>query len=329
MLGHAVNPWNENHSPGGSSGGSAAALAADMCVGALGSDTGGSVRIPAAFCGVSGLRPTHGAVPNTGATPVSVSNDTIGPMARRVEDVARVFSVLVGYDVEDPHSIDNAYGNFLPRLHDGVKGLKIGLPRNYFFENIDSEIEIAVHKGIEVFRELGAEFIELDMPGAEQAQMHACTQIYCDAANYHLQRLKNEPNAFSSTIYERMKRGLEISGIGYAASMRFKENWIRALRLVFDFVDIILCPTTPIPSLPLLDSPDLHELTTRTASLTYPGSLASIPGLSIPCGFTSDGSPIGLMLQSAWWNEPLLLKAGCSYQSLTDWHLKRPYKGFG
>ena len=324
VLGHARNPWDHERSPGGSSGGSAAALAADMCQGALGSDTGGSVRIPAAFCGVSGLRPTHGAVPNSGATPVSVANDTIGPMARRVTDVARLFAVMAGYDPADPHSVDNDFGNFLPRLHDGVEGLTIGLPRNYFFNNVDPDIEAAVRAGAEVFAEMGAELVEIDLPGAEEAHPQACIQIYCDAAHYHRHRLENEPQAFSAPIYERMQRGLEISGVDYAAAMRFKEQWMRTIAEAFKAVDLILCPTTPISALPLEDAPDLHELTARTASLTYAGSLASIPGLSVPCGFTSDGLPVGLMLQSAWWNDPLLLRAGCAYQSATDWHERRP-----
>ena len=324
VVGHAKNPWDLSRSPGGSSGGSAAALAADMCVGALGSDTGGSVRIPASFCGVSGLRPTHGAVPNTGATQVSVANDTIGPMARRVEDVARIFAVTVGYEPSDPHSIDHDFGNFLPRLHDGIEGFRIGIPRNFFFDNIDPDIETAVRNAADVFEGLGAELVEIDLPGAEQAFPQVCLQIYCDAANFHRRRLTEEPNAFSAPIYERMKRGLEIPGVDYAASMRFKETWMRTVGEAFEGVDVILSPTTPVPALPLEDTPDLHELTGRAASLTYAGSLASIPGLSLPCGFTTDGLPAGVMLQAAWWNDPLLLQAGCAYQSVTDWHDKRP-----
>ena len=324
VVGHAKNPWDLSRSPGGSSGGSAAALAADMCVGALGSDTGGSVRIPASFCGVSGLRPTHGAVPNTGATQVSVANDTIGPMARRVEDVARIFAVTVGYEPSDPHSIDHDFGNFLPRLHNGIEGLRIGIPRNFFFDNIDTDIEAAVRNAADVFESLGAELVEIDLPGAEQAFPQVCLQIYCDAANFHRRRLTEEPNAFSAPIYERMKRGLEIPGVDYAASMRFKETWMRTVGEAFEGVDVILSPTTPVPALPLEDTPDLHVLTGRAASLTYAGSLASIPGLSLPCGFTTDGLPAGVMLQAAWWNDPLLLQAGCAYQSVTDWHHKRP-----
>lgn len=324
VVGHAKNPWDLSRSPGGSSGGSAAALAADMCVGALGSDTGGSVRIPASFCGVSGLRPTHGAVSNTGATQVSVANDTIGPMARRVEDVARIFAVTVGYEPSDPHSIEHDFGNFLPRLHDGIEGLRIGIPRNFFFDNIDPDIETAVRNAADVFEGLGAELVEINLPGAEQAFPQVCVQIYCDAANFHRQRLTAEPNAFSAPIYERMKRGLEIPGVDYAASMRFKETWMRTVGEAFEGVDVILSPTTPVPALPLEDTPDLHVLTGRAASLTYAGSLASIPGLSLPCGFTMDGLPAGVMLQAAWWNDPLLLQAGCAYQSVTDWHHKRP-----
>lgn len=324
IVGHAKNPWDMTRSPGGSSGGSAAALAADMCVGALGSDTGGSVRIPASFCGVTGLRPTHGAVPSSGATPVSVGNDTIGPMARRAEDVARLFAVMAGYEPSDPHSIDHDFGNFLPRLHDGVERLRIGLPRNFFFENIDPDIEAAVRAGAKVFRDLGAEIVEIDLPGAEETFAQTVIQIYCDAANYHRQRLTEDREAFSPEIFERMSRGLEIPGVDYAASMRFKEAWSRTIATTFESVDMILSPTTPVPALPLDDTPDLHLLTARAASLTYAGSLASIPGISLPCGFTANGLPIGMMLQAAWLHDPMLLRAGCAYQSATNWHKRQP-----
>ncbi len=323
IVGHAKNPWDQTRSPGGSSGGSAAALAADMCVGALGSDTGGSVRIPAAFCGVSGLRPTHGAVPSSGATPVSVGNDTIGPMARRAVDVARMFAVMAGYDASDPHSIDHDFGNFLPRLHDGVAGMRIGIPRNFFFDSIDADIEAAVRKAASEFEALGAELIEVDLPGAEETYLHTSVLIYCDAALFHRQRLTDERQAFSPPIYKRMSRGLDLTGVDYAAAVRFKETWMRTVANVFDDVDMILSPTTPVPALPLEDAPNLHELTRRAASLTYAGSIASIPGLSMPCGFTGCGLPVGMMLQAAWWNDPLLLKAGCAYQMVTDWHERR------
>ncbi|MGK0172075.1 MAG: aspartyl-tRNA(Asn)/glutamyl-tRNA(Gln) amidotransferase subunit A [Gammaproteobacteria bacterium] len=324
IVGHAKNPWNLTRSPGGSSGGSAAAIAADMCVGALGSDTGGSVRIPASFCGVSGLRPTHGAVPSTGATPVSVGNDTVGPMARRAEDVARLFAVMVGYEPSDPHSIDHDFGNFLPRLNDGVEGLRIGIPQNFFFDNVDADIEAAVRAGAQVFEQLGAELVPIELPGAHETFAQVCIQIYCDVAHFHRQRLADDRDSFSAPIYERMCRGLEISGVEYAGAMRFKEQWMRTVGEAFDDVDVILSPTSPVPALALEDSPDLHALTARAASLTYAGSLASIPGLSLPCGFTENGLPVGMLLQSAWWDDPLLLRAGCAYQSVTDWHERRP-----
>lgn len=324
VVGHARNPWNTTRSPGGSSGGSAAAVAADMCQGALGSDTGGSVRIPAAFCGVAGLRPTHGAVSSAGATPVSVGNDTIGPMARRVEDVARIFAVIAGYDPADPHSVDHDFGNFLPRLHDGVDGLRIGLPRNFFFDDVDPEIEAAVRAGAAAFERLGAELIDIELPDAAETFAQTVVLIYCDAANHHRRRLTEEPDAFSPPIFARMRRGLDISGVDYAAALRFKESWMRTVAHAFEAVDVILTPTTPIPALPLEETPDLHDLTARAASLTYAGSLAAIPGLSLPAGFTADGLPIGMMLQAARWNDPVLLRAGCAYQAATDWHEQRP-----
>jgi len=245
-------------------------------------------------------------------------------MARRVADVARLFAVMAAYDPDDPTSVDHDFGNFLPRLGDGVAGLRIGVPRNFFFDDVDPDIEAAVRAGAAQFARLGATLVEIDLPGADETFEQTAVQIYCDAANFHRQRLEEEPDAFSGPIYERMSRGLKLTGVDYAASLRFKEAWKRTLARAFEDVDLILSPTSPVAPLPLEDSPDLHRLTARAASLTYAGSLGSIPGLSLPCGFTADGLPVGLMLQAAWWNDPLLLQAGVAYQAVTDWHERRP-----
>ncbi len=325
VFGQCRNPWNSEHIPGGTSGGSGASVAAEMCRGSLGTDTGGSVRIPAAMTGVVGLRPTHGRISIRGVTPASVANDTIGPMAREVTDVARLFAALSGYDPEDPVSADVELENFLPRLGDGIQGIRIGIARHFHFQRLHPEVEQKVLDTIPVFERLGAKIREVTLPGAELAQDWNIKQIYGDICHHFQDRLSNEPDSFSPRVLARIKLGLGFSAVDYAEAMRGKEVWQRTLKRVFqDEVDIILAPTVPMPPPEITGEENLHEATRDAARFTYGSALSSHPGLSVPCGFSSDGLPIGVMLESKWWNEPLLFRAGAAYQSMTDWHRRRP-----
>ncbi|MBT7294071.1 MAG: amidase [Rhodospirillaceae bacterium] len=325
VFGQCRNPWNPDHIPGGTSGGSGASVAAGMCQGSLGTDTGGSVRIPASMTGVAGLRPTHGRISIRGVTPASMSNDTIGPMAREVSNVARMFAALAGYDPADPVSADQPLENFLPTLGDGIRGKRIGIVRKFHYQNLHPEVEQAVLDSVKVFERLGGEIREIDLPGAELAQDWNIAQIYGDICAYFGERLKNEPETISPRVLARMKLGLDFSAVDYAEAMRGKEVWQRTLKRTFaGEVDMILAPTCPMPPPAITGEENLHEATRDAARFTYGSALSSHPGLSVPCGFTSDGLPIGLMLEAAWWNEPLLFRAGVAYQSETDWHLRRP-----
>jgi len=325
VFGQCRNPWNSDHIPGGTSGGSGASVAAGMCQGSLGTDTGGSVRIPASMTGVAGLRPTHGRISIRGVTPASMSNDTIGPMAREVADVARLFAALAGYDAGDPVSADQPLENFLPALNDGIAGKRIGIVRKFHFERLHPEVEQAVLDSIKVFERLGAEIHEIELPGAELAQDWNIAQIYGDICAYFGDRLKNQPETISPRVRARMMLGLDFTAVDYAEAIRGKEIWQRTLKRTFaEQVDMILAPTVPMPPPAITGDENLHEATRDAARFTYGSALSSHPGLSVPCGFTSDGLPIGLMLEAAWWNEPLLFRAGVAYQKETDWHLRRP-----
>ena len=318
------NPWNVDRIPGGSSGGSGAAVAAGMCIGSLGSDTGGSVRLPASINGISGLRPTHGRVPNHASTPVSPSFDTIGPMARSVADVARIFAVIAGYDSRDPLSKDHPLLNFLPSLNDGVNGIRIGIPRNFYLENLHPEIEKAFDDAAKTLERLGATLVDIDVPGAAESQRWATIFIFSDACAFHNDRLKQQPDKFSKGVYDRMTSGFSYTNLDYADAMRAREMWKLELANVFNSVDIILSPTLPTLVPPVEEDKSLLEATKDATRNTYAGALGQIPGLSVPCGFTSDGLPIGLQLEAAWWNEPMLLTVGNAYQTQTDWHLRKP-----
>tara|TARA_Y100000588_G_C14261342_1_gene927758 strand:+ start:1241 stop:2602 length:1362 start_codon:yes stop_codon:yes gene_type:complete len=319
------NPWNTKRIPGGSSGGSGAAVAAGICVGALGSDTGGSVRLPASINGVSGLRPTHGCVPNHASTPVSSSFDTIGPMARSVADVARIFAVIAGHDNRDPWSVDRPLLNFLPSLNDGIQKLRIGLPRNFYLENLHPEIEQIFFEAVKVLEELGVQLVEIDVPGASEMQAWATILIYSDACAFHEERLKNHKDKFSEQVYERMITGWAYTNVDCVNALQAREMWKMELAKIFSEVDILLSPTLPTLVPPVEEEKSLLEATKDATRNTYAGAFGQVPGLSIPCGFTSDGLPVGLQLEAAWWNDPLLLKVGHSYQKVTDWHSRKPF----
>lgn len=323
VAGQCRNPWNPARIPGGSSGGSGAAVAAGMAEAALGTDTGGSVRIPAAMTGTAGLRPTHGRISIRGITPVSVAHDTVGPIARRVADVARIFAALAAYDSLDPVSRDLPLGNFLPTLGDGIAGVRVGLPRNFFFEDVDEEVEAAVREGARTLESLGARLVEVTLAGAETAQRWTTVMAYADACAYHRERLDAGPGAISRPVYERMMLGRDFGAVDYAEAMRGREAWRRTLAEAFETVDVLLAPTTPRPAPPIADDRSLHRATQEATRFTYGGALASIPGLSVPCGFSADGLPTGMMLEGAWGAEPLLLRVGHAYQTATDWHLRR------
>jgi aspartyl-tRNA(Asn)/glutamyl-tRNA(Gln) amidotransferase subunit A len=323
VIGQCRNPYDTNYIPGGSSGGSGVAIAAGMADAALGTDTGGSVRIPSAICGVTGLRPTTGRVSNNGCLPVSEMHDTIGPMARSAQDVARLFAVMAGYDDSDPTSQDMPLENFLPTLGDGIAGKRIGIPRGYYYDDLAPDIASAVESALREFERLGTKLIDIELPGAEDTLAEAAVIIYSDAAQLHADRLK-EPDRWGQQTIERMRLALDYSSRDYARAMRAREHWMRTLKRTFATVDMLAMPTVPQLTPPIEDDRSLFEATKRVAANTYAGAFGALPGLSIPCGASGNGLPIGLLLEAAWWQEPLLLRAGHAYQQATDWHLRQP-----
>jgi aspartyl-tRNA(Asn)/glutamyl-tRNA(Gln) amidotransferase subunit A len=323
--GQVRNPWNTAHVPGGSSGGSAAAVAAGMCDAALGTDTGGSIRVPAAFCGVSGLRPTFGRVPNRGCLPVSESFDTIGPIARHVADLARILAVLAGPDAADPSSrampTDLAW---LSREKD-VRGLRIGVLGGFYADDVDGEVARAVAAVGEGLAAQGAELVPVTLPEAAAAQEAATTIIYADACALHAEALDTKRQLISPAVYDRMIKGRGYAAPDYAAALRFRERWQRDLRALFATVDAIMLPASPETAPPIeATGGDLHVSTRNATRFTYGGGLAGIPGLALPCGFATNGMPIGVLFEAAWGNEAVLLRIGEAWQAATGWHRARP-----
>lgn len=321
--GQCRNPWNPEHIPGGSSGGSGASVAADMCEGSLGTDTGGSVRLPACFNGVSGLRPTHGRIPIRGVQPLSEHNDTVGPLARSVQDVARIYSVIAGYDAQDITTADRPLGDVLASLEQPIAGLRIGIPRQHYFEDLEAGVGEAVMAAAKLLESQGAVLVNVDVPLSKIAHFHMSRAVYADACHVYGDRLHNAPQTITASVVERMIEGFKTTGVQYAEAMQFRNMLRLGLRNVFSNVDVMLTPTAPAGAPVIEDGANLLQATKAVTRNTYAGAFASLPGLSVPCGFTQKGLPIGLQLEAAWWNEATLFQLGAAYQRLTEFHLAK------
>lgn len=315
------NPWNADAIPGGSSGGSGSSVAAHLCDASLGTDTGGSIRIPAALNGVAGLRPTHGRVPNSGCFPVSAAYDTIGPLARSVADVARVHEVISGPDRGDDCSVDQPVTSWAQRYAQGVEGLRVGVPEAWALGNLDPEVERLVRAALDDLRGLGVQIVPIELPGAELAQSHLMPMVQSDAAAVHAQRLSDAPGTFGPDVLERLTQGRVLSSREYADAMRFKERWLVTLRDTFDKVDVILTPSCPVTAPLCADTARMIETTRGISRFTYAWSLAGTPALSVPCGLAANGLPAGIQLIAPWWQEALVLALGAHYQGATAHHL--------
>ena len=324
IAGQCLNPWDEARVPGGSSGGSACAVMLDFCQGALGTDTGGSVRMPSALCGATGLRPTHGRVSNGGVRPVSVSFDTVGPIACDVADVARLYSVISGYDPDDPHSRAMPFEDWTRDMMQDVAGLRVGIPRNFYFEDVDAEIVHAVEAVARHFEAAGATLVDIDVRNAAHAHERATRIILADACALYSDALANRRGDISEQVFERMVAGLDLSGVDYAEALRFRETWTREAELRFDDVDVTLIPTTPVVAPFVEDNQHLTHATRTVTRFTYGGSLAGLPGISFPCGFSRDGLPIGALLEGAPWAEARLFRLVAHWQANTHWHRQKP-----
>ena len=323
-YGSTRNPWDLDRIPSGSSGGAGASVAAQMCVGAVGSDTGGSVRTPAAINGVSGLRPSMGSIPMTGSfTRICPAIDTVGPLGESVEIVARMFAVMAGYDDDDLYSVRREQPDFLGSLDNGIKGIRIGLPQKFFLEDLEEGVGSAVEASAQRLAALGADIVEIELEGAEYAQQSVMPMVWADAYEYHRERVESASEKFGRDVLDRILLGRDITGRDYAAALRARERWNRTVDRTLEQVDVILTPTTPITAPLVEESSDMLSTTHHLTRFTYLFSWAGLPGLSVPCGFTSAGMPIGMLLNGRPWEETLLFQIGHSYQNDTDWHSRR------
>ena len=317
-FGPCHNPWDLERSPGGSSGGSAAALSARLCLGSMGSDTGGSIRIPAALCGVVGLKPTYGRVSLRGVIPLSWNLDHAGPMARSVRDVAILLQAVAGYDPGDASSVNVPTEDYLTGLDSGAKGWRVALARDEFFQRADVEVLNAVETAAKVFSDLGASVESVDVPDGHKAALANGLMTTSDAAAFHQERLENQPQDFGADILQRLQMGAAYTSTEYILARQTQTLLRRKFELLFENYDLLLTPTTPVPA-PPLTGPDALEQARILTRFTSPFNLTGLPALSLPCGLTRAGLPIGLQLIGPSWQERRILQAGFAYEQAAGW----------
>lgn len=318
------NPWDTARITGGSSGGSAAAVAAGMCMAALGSDTGGSIRIPASLCGVVGLKPTYGRVSLRGILPLSWNLDHAGPLTRSVNDAALLLQVLAGYDAKDPASIDAPVDDYLKDIETGVKGWRIALVTGDFVEISEPEILAAVREGARVFEGLGAKVEEVEMQWLHEAAFINGLLTQSDGAAFHHERLAQQPELFGADVRQRLEDGRARSSSEYALARRKQIEARRRGEQFFRQYDALLLPSTPIPALLIADIQNSASQAPALTRFTAPFNLTGLPALSVPCGFTGQGLPIGLQIVCGHWQEAKLLCAGHAFERATEWHKQKP-----
>jgi aspartyl-tRNA(Asn)/glutamyl-tRNA(Gln) amidotransferase subunit A len=325
-YGTARNPWDNSRIPGGSSSGSAIAVATGMALGALGTDTGGSIRIPASLCGVVGLKPTYGRVSLRGVFPLSWNLDHVGPLTRCVRDAALMLQIISVYDPLDPTSIKMLTGDYLGHLVDDMEGRKIGLGVGDYIEGADLEVVNAICDAAEAFEAMGCQVQEVDVNWMHEAALANTTMTRSDGAAVHRNRLKEHPEMFGEDIRRRLEDGAKTTSTEYILARRTQVEARKRCEQFFESFDVLLTPTTPIPA-PTVEGHDAVEEAARLTRFTAPFNLAGLPALSIPCGFTKSGLPIGMQIVARAWGEARVLNAGYAFEQATDWHRQFPEVG--
>ena len=322
-FGACRNPWDITRTPGGSSGGSAVAVATGMALAALGTDTGGSIRIPASLCGVVGLKPSYGRVSLRGILPLSWNLDHAGPLTRNVEDAALMLQVICGYDQLDPASLKTLPGDYISHLGDGISGRKIALAVGSFIDESDAEVLEAVYKSTRILEKQGAIITEVNMDFLREAALANGIMTQADGAAFHRERMKEHPDWFGADVRLRLETGAAFTSGEYSLARRTQVEATRRFELLFDEYDALILPTTPIPA-PVLEGENAIERARQLTRFTAPFNLSGLPALSVPCGFTTEGLPIGLQIVSRAWNEAGVLRTGYTFQQATDWHKMKP-----
>lgn len=328
-FGPTRNPWDLARFPGGSSTGSGAAVAAGMVPGAMGSDTGGSIRNPAAFCGVSGLKPSYGLVSTYGAVPLSTTLDHMGPLARSAEDCALLLQAIAGHDPRDPLSARVGVPNYNASLEHPVRGKRLGLPRTFFLEpDVPAAIRQAVEDAASSFSGLGVEIVEIELPDLPADALAAMTIMQAEASAYHRERFATRAQDFLPDIRQKLEDGLKISAVDYLAALQARQRLSKTFEQAFEQVDAVITPTRDSVAPRMASDGKILDIfpyqTAGRAAPTLPFNSAGLPAISVPCGLDERGLPIGLQIAAGRFEDATVLGLAHAYQRATDWHLRRP-----
>lgn len=324
------NPWNPKHMPGGSSGGSGASVASRGCFMAMGSDTGGSIRIPAAVCGVVGLKPTFGRVSRFGVASLSWSLDHVGPLTRTVRDAAITLKWLAGYDPRDPGCADEPVDDYLSALDAGVRGLRIGVPRNYFFDQVDEEVDRAVRAAIGQLQSLGAVVRDVEIPFAEQIMGVEFGLCLPEASAYHRQALRERAELYGDDVRMSLEAGELIPATDYITALRVRQKMKDAWQAMYADVDAVIAPSVAAPATrreqETIDWGDGNEepVTPAFVRLSAPANVTGLPSIAVPCGFSGSGLPLSFQAIGRPFGEAQILRIAQAYESATDWHTRKP-----
>lgn len=330
QLGPCRNPWNTEYISGGSSSGSASAVAGRLIYGALGTDTGGSIRMPSGFCGVVGLKPTYSRVSRYGVMPVSFSLDTIGIMTRKVRDCARILSIIGGSDLNDPTASSLPIKDYEASLDRKIGRVRIGIPTNYFYDKCTDEIRQAMQNSLDVYRSLGAEVIPVEIPDPLVIDELRGILMDAEAATIHRHWLTTRPKDYSQEVRERIEPGLLVSATQYLEALNLRQLFVsKFVETVFGRVDILHTPllSIPVPTIEEIEN-DTKKLKSEIIPIlgrcTRPFSYLGLPTLIVPSGFTQNRLPVAFQLVGTPFSESKLLNLGYAYESENDWHLKAP-----
>jgi aspartyl-tRNA(Asn)/glutamyl-tRNA(Gln) amidotransferase subunit A len=329
-YGTVANPWNTARFAGGSSGGSGAALAARMCYGTLGTDTGGSIRLPAAINGVVGIRPTYGRVSNHGIVPLAWSMDTAGPMARDAADCALMFQVMAGHDPRDPTTDACAVSDYFALREDVLDGLRIGVIPGYFDAHLQKPVHDAVSRALAQLASLGAHVVDVAIPNIDANISAQLTIEASEPSTYHQQWLRERPEDYGEDVRTLLEVGELLPATHYLQAQRYRSTLRRDFLAAFRKVDVFICPTLPFTATPLgatevvIENDTPEDMLGAIMRFTGIPSLTGLPALSVPCGFDGDGMPIGMQIIGRPFDEQLLFNVARAYQEVTDFATRAP-----
>lgn len=326
-FGHCRNPWDQARVTGGSSSGSGASVAAGLAFGALGSDTGGSIRLPATFCGLTGMKGTYGLVSRHGAMPLSFSFDHIGPLARTVEDCALLTRIIAGADPDDPTTSSRAVPDYVAACARDVRGLRIGLPKRFFADKIGAS-GAAFDAALAQFRAMGLTLVDVDLPDIDPMVAYGLIATSAEAAGTHIEWLRTRPQDYSEQVRMRLSTGLGVGAVAYLEALRHRARAFEEFSKVFAQCDALvsLVYPDPAPSIAATDlggQPEATAVLAGFSRLSRPANYLGIPALTLPIGFAG-GLPVGAQLMGPAWSEETLFALGAAYQRATDWHQHRP-----